>query len=250
MIIKKLFFIAHIAIYSSNVLAQSTDTTAITIQATAQEICSGEQVVLSVRKTCAIGDILCTDGTTVKREEFARSNKTAKGVIFWISPDETHGWAVHLQEELYREWSTVMEDLPNLPNVNFDFNYIEERYVDTAGYQNTKIIRESGDSLIFPAAYSVNFENGWYLPAARQVVFLQARIEELNKSLTVIPRAILIKGVLMYENQTYQAWRCWSSTEIDKNSVICGSALTCMVGWKTRTDLRTRAVCRFEIDEE
>lgn len=244
---KELLFIACMAIYSSNILAQSADTTTISIQATAQEICAEEQVTLSVRKTCAIGDILCTDGTAVKREEYAQSGKTAKGVVFWISPDETHGWAVHLQEELYCPWSTIMTDLPNLPNVDFDS--FKERYADTAGYLNTKIIRESGDSVMFPAAYSVDFENGWYLPAARQVLVLQLEIPELNKSLALIPKANIIEKAILHQNNIYYAWQCWSSTEIDANFVIGGVELTCLNRLKTGTYFRTRAVCIFQINK-
>lgn len=244
---KELFFVIYIAICSTDALAQSADTTTISIQATAQEICSGEQVTLSVRKTWAVGDILCTDGTAVKREEFTKSNKIAKGVIFWISPDETHGWAVHLQEKLFCQWAVKKGDIPDLPNINIDS--FEERYADTAGYRNTKIIRESGTDTIFPAAYAVDFENGWYLPAARQILFLQLEIPELNKSLAIIPEAIIIEKAILYENNIYQAWKCWSSTEINETSVIIGDYLTCMSGikdWPTPS-IRTRAVCTFQI---
>ena len=35
-------------------------------------------------QSVSIGDILCTDGSTVKPEQFASSGKTAEGIVFFV----------------------------------------------------------------------------------------------------------------------------------------------------------------------
>lgn len=243
---KELLFIACMAIYSSNILAQSADTTTISIQATAQEICAEEQVTLSVRKTCAIGDILCTDGTTVKREEFTKSNKTAKGVVFWISPDETHGWAIHPQE-VVREWAMTEGDILGLPNI--DCETLTPETADTAGYQNTQIIRGYGTADEFPAAYAVDFEQGFYLPAAGQVLLMITKMLELNNSLAIVPGANQMNEEIVYkEHRTYELVY-WASTEMDKKYAIYGCTLRYRYTLKTMYN-RVRGVCSFEINKK
>ena len=56
-------------------------------------------LLLSAQQTMHIGDILCTDGSTVKPNEFAQSGKTAKGVVTFINESGEHGWAISLDIE-------------------------------------------------------------------------------------------------------------------------------------------------------
>lgn len=67
-------------------------------------------------QSVSIGDILCTDGSTVKPEQFALSGKTAKGIVFYVDDTHLHGWAVHLYYQGSTLWSPVSYDIPDLPN--------------------------------------------------------------------------------------------------------------------------------------
>lgn len=229
----------------SEIVAAPADTT-IKIRATETEICAGETVTLSVKRPCVVGDILCADGDIVTREDFPKSGKTARGVVFWVSPDETHGWAVHLQEVENIEWSTEKVDIPDLPNIDFDTG---EKNVDTAGYRNTRIIREyaekNGKTAAYPAVFAVDCEHEWYLPASGQTLFLQAEIPELNRSLAVIPGAMLMGNI---ESGGKNDWDCWSSSEIDHEWVIVGNNLKCRSFAKSLLGhFHTRGVCSFKI---
>ena len=45
-----------------------------------------------------VGDIYCTDNTTVSPENFATSGKTALGVVFFVDNSQQHGWALALND--------------------------------------------------------------------------------------------------------------------------------------------------------
>ena len=150
----------------------------------------------------SIGDILCTDGSTVSVETFPTSGKTAEGIVFYIDETDAHGWAVSLHNQSTSiKWSVYYEyDVPNLPNISNARNAMH----DLDGYSNTGIIRAEGGSNTFPAAWAVDYGNGWYLPSAGQLRYLYSYTPEVNASLQVVG------GTLFpLENQYY--W--WSSTE-------------------------------------
>ena len=153
-------------------------------------------------QTVSIGDILCTDGNTVSAEAFPTSGKTAEGIVFYIDETDSHGWAVSLHNQSTSiKWSVYYEyDVPDLPNISNARNAMH----DLDGYSNTGIIRAEGGSNTFPAAWAVDYGNGWYLPSAGQLRYLYSYTPEVNASLQVVG------GTLFpLENQYY--W--WSSTE-------------------------------------
>ena len=53
--------------------------------------------MLLLGQNVSIGDILCTDGSTVKPEQFASSGKTAEGIVFFVDGENRLGWAVSLE---------------------------------------------------------------------------------------------------------------------------------------------------------
>lgn len=160
-----------------------------------------------------IGDILCTDGSTVSAAAFPSSGKTAEGVVFYVDNSGQHGWAVNLHTDaLDIDWVHNNHyydgfDIPDLPNSH----YSRDNLFDLDGYQNTAIIRAAHGADWFPAAWSVDFDHGWYLPAAGQLRWLIAYVNEINESLAVV------NGTLFTHGQPN--WY-WSSTEQDAMHAI------------------------------
>lgn len=153
-----------------------------------------------------IGDILCTDGNTVRPEQFAASGKTAEGIVFYIDNTGTQGWAVNLNiDALDTDWVTETHygdgyDIPDLPNCELS----RQALYDMDGYQNTAIIRATYGPDWYPAAWAVDFDNGWYLPAAGQMRWLLAYVNEINTSLRVVGGRPFVLP--------YPDWH-WTSTE-------------------------------------
>ena len=162
--------------------------------------------LLVVGQTVSIGDILCTDGSTVHPSEFAASGKTAEGVVFYVDETGSHGWAVNLDfDAINTHWVTYAHyedgyDIPELHN----FEYSREALRDLDGYNNTAIIRQAHGVDWYPAAWCVDFDHGWYLPAAGQFRLIIAYFTEINRSLVVA-------GGVPFEHD-HPRW-FWSSTE-------------------------------------
>ena len=99
----------------------------------------------AIAQSVSIGDILCTDGSTVRPEQFASSGKTADGIVFYVDGNENYGWAVSLEcQAVNTDWVTSahygdMYDIPMLDN----FEYSREAMYDLDGYNNTDIIRST-----------------------------------------------------------------------------------------------------------
>lgn len=89
---------------------------------------------------------------------------------------------------------------------------------DLDGYTNTLLIRQSGTNNDYEAAYAVDFEHGWYLPAAGQAYMLYEEHIKVNNTLQ------LIGGELI---QYDSFGSCWTSTEISSNRVwVLNNALS------------------------
>ena len=156
-------------------------------------------------QTVNIGDILCTDGSTVHPAEFASSGKTAEGIVFYVN-ETGQGWAVSLDcQAVNTNWVTSehyydMYDIPDLDN----FEHSREALYDLDGYSNTAIIRNAHGIDWYPAAWSVDFDHGWYLPAAGQVRWMMAYINEINASLAIVNGTMFVFD--------HPRWY-WTSTE-------------------------------------
>ena len=156
--------------------------------------------MLALCQIVNIGDILCTDGSIVSYEAFPNSGKTAKGIVFYVDATNQHGWAVHLDYQGSVLWSPDYHDIPTLPN----YQEFRDAINDFNGYENTRKIRQAGDSSIYPAAWVVDFDHGWYLPAAGQIRYLYGYIPEVNRTLQLVG------------GQTFDLssnWWIWASTE-------------------------------------
>ena len=144
--------------------------------------------LFSVGQSVQIGDILCTDGSIVRPEQYASSGKTADGIVFYVDGTNRQGWAVSLEcQSVNTDWvsSTYYDEQYDIPELrNYEFS--REAVYDLDGYSNTAIIRNTHGADWYPAAWSVDFGHGWYLPAAGQLRWLMAYINEINASLAVV----------------------------------------------------------------
>ena len=76
-------------------------------------------------QTVNIGDILCTDGSTVRPDEYALSGKTAQGIVFYVDNTGQQGWAVNLANEtIETHWVNQNHyydgyDIPDLPSLHY-----------------------------------------------------------------------------------------------------------------------------------
>ena len=152
----------------------------------------------------SIGDILCTDGSIVCAVDFPTSGRTAWGIVFYVDDTDLHGWAVALHNQSSSiKWSSSEYYGYNIPTL---VNYANARSAmhNLDGSQNTGIIRNAGSSTHFPAAWAVDYDNGWYLPSAAQLRYMYSYYPEINASLQVV-------GGSQFPLEGNYYW--WSSTE-------------------------------------
>lgn len=152
----------------------------------------------------SIGDILCTDGTIVSAADFPTSGRTARGIVFYVDDNDIHGWAVALHNQSSSiKWSSTNYygyDIPDLVN----YENARTAMYNLDGSQNTGIIRNAGNATCFPAAWAVDYDNGWYLPSAAQLRYMFSYYPEINASLQVV-------GGSQFPLDGNYYW--WSSTE-------------------------------------
>ena len=153
-------------------------------------------VVPFVNAQVHVGDILCEDNTVVSPADYDTLNHNAIGVVFYVDDSGEHGWAVALENDGYFTWGGCGEDtkLDNYTNRSSASDDID-------GYSNTKTILDLGKN--YPAFEAVDFENGWYLPAAGQLKCLYKGLDDVNSSLEKAG-GFIVKPI----GVTY-----WSSTE-------------------------------------
>ena len=156
------------------------------------------------------GDILCTDNTIEKPENFSASGKTAKGVVFYVDTTGQHGWAVHLQNHRHHDhWITPDEmSQSSCFAMLTQFHSAREALSDLNGLANTQIIWSIDSSL----AFSGDVNSEWYIPAIGQLRILDEERDVINTSLQIAG------GVPLFETTTQwvtTATKYWSSTTCD-----------------------------------
>lgn len=132
-----------------------------------------------------IGDVYCEDGSIVHLNKFNASKQKAAGVVFYIDPNYEFALVADLKD-LYRNqymtWGGYGYDIPNMENQT----QVRQVMCNQDGYGNTAIIRNTGDESIYPTAWAVDFENGWYLPSAGELRLLYSTFHEVNTTLEKI----------------------------------------------------------------
>ena len=126
---------------------------------------------LSLMAQVKVGDILCVqegDTTIVHPDQYSGGGI---GVVFYVDETGQHGWALHPQVQLQGAyWSYVYE----LPWGLTGWHSIREAIYDLDGYANTGFIRAASDydHSLYPCAWAVDYEHGWYWPALGQLNLL------------------------------------------------------------------------------
>lgn len=198
------------------------DTSTVTVVPDPAVLCVGEETVIHAITPNAsvtlstdlpsvyVGDILCTDNSFVHPGNWP-CGKTPKAIVYYVDTSGHHGWAVDLHDANLCAWGTNAQwpaelDIPDL----VDCGNARAALFDYEGYMNTYHIRNFYPSEYYPAAYSVDFEDGWYLPAAGQAYQLYTVIPFINPSLE------LVGGTPIPLNSE---WKYWTSSEINSLSV-------------------------------
>ncbi len=196
-------------------------------------IADDNPISFAPKPAIAIGDILCTDGTTEKPENFVGSGKTADGIIFYVDNTGNHGWALSLKNEPGNPtWSNTYTDVPGLNNIAAGSMIA---LTDIDGYGNTQKMRTALPNTT--AAWSMDISQGWYLPAIGQLRVLFGILEDIDASLKLVGGDKFIVS----DTQKY-----WSSTEY--SSAFCwilGANGAVVNEYKTLTTITTRAVKSF-----
>lgn len=165
-------------------------------------ICEGDEVQLYAQNLAtipteepgdfiAVGDIYCSDGSILRPSEYVASGKTAEGVVFWVDKTGKHGWIVHKEEACEDCTFVIAENIPLPEGIGTDPDD-GTLPTDTAGYANTQKFWESGRINDYPAMKSVPFEQGWYIPAARQFFTLLGNLFVVEPVLESIGGSIVL----------------------------------------------------------
>ena len=126
----------------------------------------------------------------------------SQGIVFYLHPDGSGGWVVALNDASTScIWGHAGTNLPNV--VDQDPIYPQVLMNDTGGYSNTQTIRNFQANNPEYAAWIVDFEHGWYLPAPGQMRVLYAQMP-------FITTALLNANGSPLANATY-----WVSAEVD-----------------------------------
>ena len=146
----------------------------------------------------AIGDILCDDGSTVRREDWT-ADKTPIGIVFYVEYREGgwHGSAISLEEAHHLRWADSGFDQTVLGSTAT--TVAKEAVSDWNGAANTQyIVEKIGANLTeayYPTLWYVKHyreehtgEN-WYLPAMGQLHYLYGYIDEINATAEVLNAA-------------------------------------------------------------
>lgn len=157
---------------------------------------------LSLKAQVKVGDILCAqdgDTTFVHPDNYTAG---AIGVVFYVDETGEHGWALHPQiqaRDIY--WSYEYE----LPTGMTGYESVRDAIYDLDGYDNTYFLRQASkyDHDLYPGAWVVDFEHGWYWPAIGQLNILWGSLPKVNSSLALIGGDVLRGSWLYWSSSVY-----------------------------------------------
>lgn len=179
------------------VVVEPVPEVSITTNTGATSICEEDSITLyaSVSGTDYIlpGDILCTDNSTVHPSDWP-NGKTAKAIVFYVDATGQNGWAIDLGLDVpVVKWSTINQDVPGLQSYANFF----EAITDLDGYSNTQKIRSfNNNPSKYPAAWAVDFDQGWYLPSIGQLNILFGVYFAVNAGLEAVEGMVINVGDL------------------------------------------------------
>lgn len=135
-----------------------------------------------------VGDIYCTDNTTVSPDDFSTSGKTAFGVVFFVDNSQQHGWALALNDA--DSDTLIWGNLGIQCYLNSYGANPRLVYTDTIGaVRCDSIVRAAQEDGLALSNYSsavnaaVSCGDGWYLPSIGQLVILYSNMIDVNMAL-------------------------------------------------------------------
>jgi hypothetical protein len=124
------------------------------------------------------------------------------GVVFYVDETGQHGWVIHRELQGHHiYWSSVNE----LPWGLTGWQSIREAIYDLDGYENTGFIRAASeyDHSLYPCAWAVDYDHGWYWPALGQLNILYGSLPTVNHSLEVIGGEVSHNGWVYWSSSAY-----------------------------------------------
>ena len=145
-------------------------------------------------------------GQTYKIGDLITNDDGSKGVIFYVNQDRTDGWMVALNDLPFQSWG-MTTDISGLQNLDTPMALMNE----TDGYTNTGIIRQYHASMGYSQPYgagSVDYENGWYIPTAGQLMKLCSALSTIESKIILVGGSTLQQSPYFSSTEAYyeQAW--------------------------------------------
>ena len=160
--------------------------------------------------------------------EIVHNADGSTGVVFYQNAEGTEGWMVALEDASEGcQWGPTT-NINAMPDMLYnDIRALE----DVSGYRNTDLIRKVLGTNNDYAASVVDFDNGWYLPAAGQ-------LRKLYAALPMIEESILNAGGTLLTEDAY-----WSSSEYNTSDAF--SPMFAMSNASKTSSRRVRAIRTF-----
>ena len=127
-----------------------------------------------------------------------------RGIVFYLLPNQTGGWVVALDDvDSMYQWGEWGWDVPDIIEWN-------NNLTDTSGYGNTLSLRNllQGDLSPYGVGH-VDFQNGWYVPAITQLMWLFAQLPFIESKFA------------LYGGTTLSGSLYMSSSEISLTAAAC-----------------------------
>ncbi|MBR4638243.1 MAG: hypothetical protein IKO81_06315 [Bacteroidales bacterium] len=115
----------------------------------------------------------------------------SQGIVYYLLPDGSGGWVVALQDLP----STCYWGLSVSYSAFLAMNPLAQNHrTDTAGYKNTQFLRQLNFQGHDFGANLVDFEHGWYIPAAAQLSRLYSQLPYIESALSSYGNPLLEKN--------------------------------------------------------
>ena len=196
------------------------------------QICDGDTVTLTANVNpvdldfIAPGDILCTDNSIVKYDDWPVSGKTPMGIVFYVNNSGAHGWAVSLNQSSCPTWGSS-------GLIGTAYSQWRAAVRDMGGAVHTQAIRAAGNASDYPAAWLPDASQGWYLPTIGQLGVLYGELMTVNAGLNRVGGTQITDGAgsSTPTGNTY----IWSSTEKSATSAYAIEVQDGQIGGVNKT---------------
>ena len=204
---------------------------------------AGFEIIPATEPEVKVGDILCTDSTFVKPENWP-NGKIAKGVVFYVDSTGQHGWAVSLGNLSEGSWFGSYYWCHNSVLIGTAYSTLREALHDTNGLVTTHLLNQYNSQ--YQNDHSIKLSEpdiaaGWYVPTLRQLYIMNYEKGFVNASLQLVGTTLYSGASPELSSQYY-----WSSTEASAQMTWCLRYVgTPSMENKQWGKFRVRLVCDF-----